>query len=317
MLEVGLTWNGFLFGPSIVTGAANAVFYALLAVPLVVCFRISRTVAFVNGGLAIAGGLIFNYLFFDSQNVTLPQPSLPGGVGYLIVAAGAAVIGGAYGLFITTKRMTEFSRITITTFSLGLMLLFGGIVVSIFQSTALEVPPSPFGAGAFHIWGGQFSHHQAYCALFLAIVVVTLTWVLGHTRFGIYIRAIADNPDASRLVGVPIRQVSTLVYAFSGAIAALAGAFVTPDFSPDVITIVFVFLRAMTVAVLGGFNSVGLALAGAMIFGMVDSMFRSGLFGNVSGGSREVIAVGLLLVGVLILNRFRQQSKELLEVEGL
>jgi branched-subunit amino acid ABC-type transport system permease component len=79
----------------------------------------------------------------------------------------------------------------------------------------------------------------------------------------------------------------------------------------------FVFLRALTVSVLGGFNSVALALAGSVLFSVMDSMMRTGLFGNISGGQREVIAVGLLFVGVVVINRFRAQGKELLEAEGL
>jgi branched-chain amino acid transport system permease protein len=151
---------------------------------------------------------------------------------------------------------------------------------------------------------------------FLVIVVVLLAWALARTRIGIHVRAIADNREASDLVGVPMRRVSMAVYGLAGAIAALSGALVTPAFSGDILTVLFVFLRGLTVAVLGGFSSVTLALLGAVLFGMVDSMLRSSLFGDVSGGAREVVAVGLLFVLVLAVHRLRRQGKELLSVEG-
>lgn len=318
-MSLALDYNSFLLGPSVVTGIANAVFYGMLAVTLVLTYRISHTVAFVNGGLAICGGLMWMFLSFESQNITwAAQPDLPGGLSLFIIFVGGAIIGGAYGTIVTGSKIGNAPRLTITTFSLGLMLLLAGLIASLFQEfSALEIPPSPFGDGAFHLWGGQFSHHQAYTMIFLLSLVVFLAYSLARTRTGIFVRAIADNQEASRLVGVPIRKVGMMVYALSGGIAAMTGALITPDFSPDVITLMFIYLRALTVAVVGGFMSVSLALLGAMVFGMVDSMFRSGLFGDISSGTREVVAVGTLFVMVIVVTRFQKQSKDLLDVQGL
>jgi len=309
-------YNSFLLGPSVVNGIAGTAFYGLLAVSLVLTYRISRSVAFVNGGLAIVGGLMFWYLSFESLNVTFPQPDMPGGLALIVVALIGFVVGGLYGAFVTGKRMANWPKITLTTFSLGLMLLFGGIITSVFAG-AEETPPSPFGNGSWLIEGAQFTHHQAYALGFLMFLVVVLAYVLTRTRSGIYIRSIADNVEAARLVGVPINKVGTGVYAISGSIACLTGGLIAPDYGPAIFTMLFVFLRALTVSVLGGFNSVVLALAGSLVFSVMDSMMRTGLFGNVTSGRREVIAVGLLFVGVVVVNRFRKGGKELLSAEGL
>lgn len=316
MILGGFDYNGSLLGPAIVNGVAGCGFYGLLAVSLVLTYRISRTVAFVNGGLAIAGGLYWWYLSYESLNVTFPQPDFPGGLGLAIVFAGGGLIGGLYGAFVTGKRMSSYPRITITTFSLGLMLLFGGIVVSMFQG-AEETPPSPFGDGTWVIENARFTHHTAYVIGFMIVLVLGTAYVLARTRFGYNVRAIADNVEAARLVGVPINRVATGVYAVAGGLSALSGALIAPDYGPAIFTMLFVFLRALTVSVLGGFNSVTLALAGAVLFAMSDSMIRTGLFGTISNGQREIITVGLLFIGVVIVQRVRGQSKELLEAQGL
>lgn len=306
---LGLQYNSILLGPAIVAGVAAAVFYGLTAVPIVLSYRISRTVGFVNGGLLVSGGLFWFWLSFDSQTIQT-QPHVRGGTALVIVTVLGGVIGALFGLAATSRRMQAMPRVTLTTFSLGVGLFLAGSMISGFPG-AFETVPSPFGEGKFVIAGGGFSHHQAYTTAFLVLVVVVAAYVLTRTRGGIYVRATADNADAAKLVGVPMRRVATIVYAISGAIAALCGALVTPDLSPEVFSLLFVFLRGLTVCVIGGFNSLPMALAGALLFGITDSFMRSGVFGEFSGAQREVVAVGLLFGIVLLVNRFSPAARKI------
>src|ERR1700709_1626438 len=114
----------------------------------------------------------------------------------------------------------------------------------------------------------------------LAIVVVGFTFLLQYTRFGIMVRAVADNVEASKLVGVPIGKVGTIVYAISGAISALGGILIANQVGTETTGLLFIFLRALIVCVLGAFASIPLALAGAVLIAVVDSMMEAGVFGN-------------------------------------
>src|SRR5581483_4079394 len=107
---------------------------------------------------------------------------------------------------------------TLTTFSLAGMLLLTGIVVSTFPMVE-DYPPSPFGKGKIHVFDTYVSYHQVVSLVVLVLLVSALTFLLFRTRFGIYVRSIADDPEGARLVGLPMAQVGTVVYALAGAVA--------------------------------------------------------------------------------------------------
>jgi branched-subunit amino acid ABC-type transport system permease component len=148
--------------------------------------------------------------------------------------------------------------------------------------------------------------------IILGVIVVGFTILLQQTRFGIYVRAIADNVEASKLVGVPIGTVGTSVYAFSGAISTLGGVLLGNYIGTDTTSILFVFLRALIVCVLGAFASIPLALAGAIVLAIVDSMLKADVFGSINVGWREVIVIMILFGVVVLIDRFGKKGTSVL-----
>ena len=314
-LTLGLQFNSKILGPALVSGITSAGLYALIAVALVLSYRVSRTVAFVHGGLTLMGALLF-YWLTAPQFGTESHPELPKFLGLAIVVGLGALLAGIYGLAVTGKRMAAWPRVTLTTFSLAAMLLLAGILFEL-VSVEGQLPPSPFGTRSFSLFGQFVSMHQLVTLIIVAAVVAGLAGVLKATRIGIYIRAIADNVEGSRLVGVPINRVGTGVFAVSGGIAALGGALLASAVGLDAGGIVSVFLRALIVSVLGGFGSLTLALGGAVLLGVADNTLRSGVFGPLDGGVQEMTVIGVIFAAVVAINVFRSQGRELLQAEGM
>lgn len=314
-MALGLQFNSEILGPAVVSGITSAGLYALIAVALVLSYRVSRTVAFIHGGLTLMGALLFYWLTAPKFG-TETHPELPRFLGLAVVVALGALVAGVYGLAVTGKRMAAWPRVTLTTFSLAGMLLLAGILFEIISVEAQQ-PPSPFGTKSFRLFGQYVSMHQVMTLVIVAAVVSILSVALKATRIGIYVRAIADNVEGSRLVGVPINQVGTGVFALSGAIAALGGALLASAVGIDAGGIVSVFLRALIVSVIGGFNSLTLALGGAVLLGLADNTLRSGVFGPLDGGVQEMLIIGVIFAAVVGLNLFRSQGRELLQAEGM
>jgi branched-chain amino acid transport system permease protein len=314
-LVIGLQFNGTIVGPALVSGFTAAGLYALIAVALVLSYRVTRTVAFIHGGLTLMGALLFYWLTAPKFG-TETHPELPKFLGLAIVVALGALIAGVYGLAVTGKRMAAWPRVTLTTLSLAGMLLLAGILFEVIPVQGQQ-PPSPFGTRSFRLFGQFVSMHQLMTLIIVAAIVVVLSVVLKVTRIGIYVRAIADNVEGSRLVGVPINQVGTGVFALSGAVAALGGALLASAVGIDAGGILSVFLRALLVSVIGGFNSLTLALGGAVLLGVADNTLRSGVFGPLDGGVQEMLVIGVIFAAVVGLNLFRSQGRELLQAEGM
>lgn len=321
-----LDFNGGLFGPSIVAGVTTSGLYGLVAVALVLSYRISRTIAFVHGGIVLAGALLFWYFCTPSYSGgdTLlageegggGRPDLPKWpVMFALMLAGAAV-AAAYGWIVTSTKMASYPRVTLTNFSLALMLIMVGIIFTKNTSSG-EQAPSPFGSGGMDIDVGgtvsqRVSHHQLATLIILVAVVIGFAILLQQTRFGVYTRAIADNVEASKLVGVPIGKVGTIVYAISGAIAALGGILIANPVGTETTGILFIFLRALIVCVLGAFASIPLALAGAVLIAVVDSMIESGVFGQPDRAVKELVVVFILFAVVIGIDRFGKKGSSVL-----
>ncbi|HEX3612212.1 MAG TPA: branched-chain amino acid ABC transporter permease [Sporichthyaceae bacterium] len=316
-----LTFNHAIFWPALINGITTAGLYGLIAVSMVLSYRISRTVAFVHGGIVLSGTLLFWYLcspnlstgsaLLEGSGQSTSRPELPMWPTIIGLMLAGAAVAATYGFLVTSTKLALYPKVTLTNFSLAMMLVMIGILFKYNKSSG-EPAPTPFGNKKFHIGIETVTMHQVMTLVILVAVVVSFTVLMQRTRFGIYVRAIADNVEASKLVGVPIGQVGTSVYAISGAISALGGILLGNYVGTDTTSILFIFLRALIVCVLGAFSSIPLALAGAVTLAILDSMLKSDVFGTVDVGLREVIVVVILFSVVILIDRFGKKGSSVL-----
>ena len=122
--------------------------------------------------------------------------------------------------------------------------------------------------------------------------------LLNRTRYGRAIEAIAEDPGAARIVGLPVQAITTSVWAIGGATAALAGMLYIHLNTLEQISLTFVLISSLVAAVLGGFNSLVLAVVGSLAVGVSFSLAQ----GYVSTpGVGELIVFAALLVVLLAL----------------
>lgn len=146
-------------------------------------------------------------------------------------------------------------------------------------------------------WGGLIFGIPHLVSLFLAIaLVVLLKAVLERTRLGRALRAIAENPNASSLMGVEVQRIVPLVFVIAGMLSAFAGilyAFsygtVTPFMGDAIAT------DAIAAMVLGGLGNIWGAIAGGLVVGLVKVLAIS-----TFGAEIEKIPVWGLLLLILI-----------------
>jgi branched-chain amino acid transport system permease protein len=317
MWSIGLEYHSEFVGPAFGLGLAAAGLYGLLSVSLVLTYRVSRTIGFIQGGLAVLGAYLYWWLTYDTGATTgfgIDQPRMGSVPGLVIVALVGALLGFVYGVSVTSRRLAKWPRLTMTIFSLAWLL---GLVATAltFMSPQESRLPSAFGMKTFSFFGGVVTIHQLVTLCILVGVMASLAFVLVRTQMGINIRAIADDVEASRFVGVPLSSAGTGVYVFAGALSAFAGALLTSTAGVTVFALLVVFLRALEVSILGGFTSFGLALAGCALLGIGESMLTAGTFGRMSGGTVEVIIMSVLFLLVFLINRLR--PIKMLEAQGL
>lgn len=106
-------------------------------------------------------------------------------------------------------------------------------------------------------------------------VALSLWFVITRTRIGMRLRAGATSRDMVAALGVDIRALFTVIFAFGAMLAGFAGAMVAPILTVDPGMGEQVLILAFVVIVIGGIGSVRGAFFGALLVGLVDTLGRS------------------------------------------
>lgn len=167
-------------------------------------------------------------------------------------------------------------------------------------------------SGVFTLPGGQVLGARVPAVLVLALVAGVLTErLLVRSRFGTALRAVADDPDAAALCGVPATRIVVQVFALAGLLAGLAGLLDAPGRSSlSVDDGVVLGLAGIAAAVLGGLGSARGALLGGLAVGLLQALVVTLL------DARWTDVVPLALLVVLLAARPQGWSRRPLAVSG-
>lgn len=160
-----------------------------------------------------------------------------------------------------------------------------------FQSMGM---PETFQAPPFIIGGGIVPAFYVVLISAAAFIALALWYTLTHTRIGKIVRAAAQNPTMTSALGLNTSLIYAGVFACGGLLAGLAGALAAPVRSMSPGMGFSILIESFIVTVIGGMGSVGGALAGALIIGLVRSFGSIGFPDFVE--SIMFLAMTLILV---------------------
>ena len=244
------------------SGVLNGSVYGLMAIGLTLIWGSLRMLNLAHGALYIAGA----YIAYGVLGALGP----PVPVTFALAVGGAALIGLVIQLALINPILEKPGRDSaalIATLAAsiivqsGILLLFGG--------QTKELPPVI--DGGFKI-GTTLISYQGLVVIGAAVVcLLVMTVFLRASRLGLAIRAISQDMDAAKLMGIPIVPAFVVVMVISAALAGLAGVllgsilFFTPSsgFTP--------MLMAMVVTIFGGLGSVAGTIWAAYIIGLMES----------------------------------------------
>lgn len=145
------------------------------------------------------------------------------------------------------------------------------------------------------------------------VFFIIFSYILSRTKFGRSVFAIGGNPEAARLAGINSKKVITICYVMTSVFAGLAGIILTGRMnSGNPASNVNIHFDAITAANLGGVSMEGgVGSIPSVVLGvLLVQAFNSGL--NMANVSQywQYIAKGLLLLGSLSLDFYRQRMRE-------
>lgn len=244
------------FAMKMVRGTVFGLILALAAIGVSLIYGTTGLNNFAHGELVTFGGFVAYFAM-----TTLGLNGWIALVLSLVLGAGFGLAQNAVIWHPLRKRRVGLIQIMIV--SIGLALFLRYLFAFFFGPNRLVMPQSfdavlsPFGIplGYWDVWG------SVICVVLLAIVV----WILGWTRLGKSIRAVADNKLLAATTGIHVERVIRVVWVGGAALAAVSGVLVafyqTLSFQSGAQILLLIF-AAVT---LGGLGSAYGALVGALL----------------------------------------------------
>ena len=271
----------------VISGIAQGCIYGLIALGVVLIYKATETVSFVQGELMMLGGFIG--LFAMSAlgwPFWLAFASAVGAMALFGVALDRVVIRPILG-------QPAFSIVMLT---IGIGYVARGAVTMIpgigTETHTLAVPykDQTWTAGALVL-----NVEQIVIIVATVLLSVVLFAVFRYSKRGIAMQAASQNQLAAYYMGIPVARLNGLVWGLAAAVAAVAGLLLAP------ITFVhanmgFVGLKAMPAAVVGGFGSLPGALVGGLVIGIVESL--SGFY--LPEGFKDVAPYVVVLIMLVV-----------------
>jgi branched-chain amino acid transport system permease protein len=262
--------------------------YALLALGFNLVYSTTRVFNIAHGVLAVVGAYAVFYL---SKILGLPY-----GVGIVAGVALAGLVGFLLDLGIYRPlRMRKASPLVLLIASLGAFTALQAIIAMIFSSQFQTLSPASL-QKVFTVFGGSVTLTQVITFMSAIGLYAILMVILSNTAFGKKVRAVSDDEEVARTVGISTNRVIATVFFLGSAIAGLAGIFVAFDTGIQPTSGMFLLLSGAIASIIGGIGNVTGGVLGALLLGFVENF---GIW-KLSSEWKSAISFGLLIVFLLM-----------------
>jgi branched-chain amino acid transport system permease protein len=272
------------FWHQVFSGLAAGGVYASLALALVMIYQATHLVNFAQGEMA----MFSTYIAW-----ALIQAGLPYWVAFALTL-GIAFAGGIVIERLVIRPLAGSSVLAVVIVFIGLLVIFNAMAGWIF-SYVVKTFPSPFPARP--LFGNKYIGSHELGVIAVTLVVLLLLYVFfRHTKLGLAMRAAAENPVSSRLVGIRVGWMLALGWGLAAAVGSVAGMMVAPIVFLDPNMMSGILLYAFAGALLGGIDNPAGAVFGGFLVGVLENLIGAFVIGN-----ELKLSVALaLIIGVLV-----------------
>ena len=250
------------FIQSAYSGVLYGSVYGLMALGLTVIWGAMRLLNLAHGSLYLVGG----YVAWTVVN----RLSMPIEAAVPISIAGAAIAGLLmYGLFIRplVGKPGWDSATLIATVGVGIALEAGALLVY-----GPQVKDFPSLISGSVIYEKVLITYQGLLVMaFAAVCLLSVSTYMRLSRRGMAIRAVSQDVDAAKLMGIPIDTTFAIVIALSAGLAGLAGVLLSSTFYLSPTSGFTPMILAIVVTILGGLGSIKGTVVAAYSIGLLES----------------------------------------------
>lgn len=273
----------------IVLGIVTGSYYSIVALGLVLVYKVSGIVNFAFGNM----GMLTVYIALQFLEMNL-NPFLA----FALVIPISMLMGYLVERFTMRplKRVSHGSMLIVT---LALMMILEGLVIQVWGADYKGFPElvtgKPF---LFRILGGLvLMRRQDILTLsILTLVSIFLLVTIRFTKFGLAIRATSEDEDVARLMGVDTARISSFVWMISAVLSTTVAILGAPRTYVSPGMMIHYQIEGFTAAVLGGFESISGAVVGGLLLGVIENFVSLYLANEFKPTISLLVIIAVLMV---------------------
>ena len=258
--------------------------YSMIALGFNLIYWVTKFFNVAHGVFIVMGGYLVLFL-----NKTL-------GINLIGSVIASVILVGLFGmiadrLVFSVLRRKKASDVIMFVASLGMLWALQALVALLFSTEFQRLSEMGDIPKTYEISGAVITEIQAL-TLIAGFIVLTIFVTARKTRFGKAVKAIGDDEEVAKIVGINTDRIIGIVFFIGSAVAGLGGILIGFDIGLLPTMGMLLLLKGITASIIGGVGNVYGGVLGAYLLGLVENM---GVYA-LSGGWRDAIAFGLLII---------------------
>ena len=280
-------------------GLTNGAIYGLIALGYTLVYGILQLINFAHGDVFALSGLVASTAIIsvfgleqDASVLAIIGTML---VTLVVIMAMFATINATIEL-VAYRRLRRAPRLAALITAVGMSFIVQNISLALYDVNFRSIPNFIPRSEAIGLGDITYSWNKLAVLLITVPVLVLLTWFVRSTRQGKAMRAVAQDPEASAMMGINVNRTISVTFAIAGGLAGAAAIVYLLQFNMRYDTGFELGLIAFTAAVLGGIGNLTGAVLGALVIGFVQA-FNEGLTWYTPGSDwTRTIVFGILIM---------------------
>ena len=273
----------------VLNGIVSGSIYSLVALGFVVIYKSTSVLNFAQGEFMMLGAYVCLSLAV--------QYHLPFAVAFVMTMAFMAVLGILTERLILRPMIGE-PVISLIMVTLGLSAFLKAVVQAVW-GTDLRPFPNIFPVTPVQLGPLPVSQGYLYSTASVAVLLLIFTLFFKFTRAGIAMRATAFSQQVALSMGISVQRIFALSWSIAAVVSAIGGVLLAGVRGGLDASLAFFGLKVIPVVILGGLDSIGGAIVGGVVMGVLENLAGGYLDPLVGGGAKEVAP---FIVLVLILS---------------
>ena len=201
-----------------------------------------------------------------------------------------------YKLVYTPLRARKSSSMVLLVAALGVMTALQAIIAILFTSQFQTLSQNSSSESVYNILGGVITETQLIILTCGLVIMFLIAITFKFTLFGKAVKAVGDDEEVSKIVGINTSKIIGRVFFIGSAIAGLAGILVGYDTGVEPTMGLSLLLKGVIASIIGGIGNVYGGVLGAFLLGFIENF---GIW-KISGEWKDAIAFILLIIFLIV-----------------